>query len=283
MKGILAVWTIAGAILGAAGDAAFPKARIVAEQSVDSRLAGKDPVRAMRRFAGYGGEAAKAGRFTPNPDFWAKGVDFSCASMWNSQGGNTRAGTAVTPRHVVFAHHYALQPGTRLDFWGTDGTVHSRKLVATCRVSTTDLAVGALDADLPGSVRPAPILPADYATYLGRGADVPCVAFDYEEKALVVELAAIPNGRRETDVRTHAPRDANRLRFFEQLVAGDSGNPVFLVMNEDAILLLTSFRRSVDGAPSGPSPTLLRTLLQYEMDRLAPGYRLREYDFSAYR
>ena len=283
MKGLLLAGLALGLMIGAVGAEPLMKARIVANYSVDSRLSGKDPVKALRRFLDYGGEAAKAGRFTPNPDFWAKGVDFSCASMWNSQGGNTRAGTAVTPRHVVFANHYPLQPGVRLDFLGTDRKVHSRKLVATRRVSNTDLMVGALDADLPGTVHPAPILPVDYATSLGSGADLPCVAFDYEEKAIVVELMAIPRDRRATNIYTRVPQKADRLRFFEHIIVGDSGNPIFLLLNGDVILLSTILRVNGEGAPLGPSPVLLRSLLQYEMDQLAPGYRLQAYDFSSYR
>ena len=255
-------------------------ARIVAAYSVDGRIEGKNPAASLKRFLNYGGEAAKAGQFTPNPDFWAKGVDFSCASMWNSQSGSTRAGTAVSPRHVVFAAHYPISPGTRISFMGTDGAVHTRTLKAANRVSSTDLMVGALDKDLPQSVHPAFVLPADYERYIGNGTGLPTVTFDYEEKALVADLNGIRRGRGSESAGSHFPVSATRRLFGEPLIVGDSGNPCFLVINEDVILLYTV----MSGGPGGgPALHGLRLILQNEMDFLAPGFRLKEYDFSPFK
>ena len=41
---------------------------------------------------------------------WANDVDTSCASFWNSQHGQLRAGTLLTKRHVLFANHFLFDP-----------------------------------------------------------------------------------------------------------------------------------------------------------------------------
>ena len=77
------------------------------------------------------------------------------------------------------------------------------------------------------------------------------MAFDYEEKAIVVELMAIPRDRRATNIYTRVPQKADRLRFFERIIVGDSGNPIFLLLNGDVILLSTILRVNGEGAPLG--------------------------------
>ena len=277
----VAAWVFLILPLRAAADRHEPllTARLVAVHSVESRLTNAPPAKAWRRFSNWSAAAVQNGTLKPNPSFWAKGVDFSCASFWNTQGRNTRAGTAVSARHVVFAHHFPIAAGTTLMFFGTDGQIHHRKITASRRISTTDLMVGVLESDLPRTVHPALILPPNWRDYLGSGAGLPVVTFDYEEKGLVMELNAPQSGRRGDVWSARHPVDPARAPFTERLIVGDSGNPCFLLMNEDVILLYTI---TTGGPGGGPAIQPLRAMLQYAMDQLCPGYRLREYDFSSY-
>ena len=36
-----------------------------------------------------------------NEDLWCADLDITCVSPWNSSGGHKKAGTLVTPRHVI--------------------------------------------------------------------------------------------------------------------------------------------------------------------------------------
>ena len=265
--------------------------------SVDSRLAGRSPEKSWSRFDGY--PAASADRLAFNRDFWALDVDFSCVSPWNDRFRSQRAGTAVSPVHVVFANHFQLSPGTRVYFVGTDGKLYYRRYLAGLRVGETDLMVGLLDSPLPPAVRPAAILPDDYAAYIGNADKLPVVTFDQKERALVQELWPIStapesNGMSSRNLKFSsgwhsvgaavpeppelAEARERRARFYDHLVKGDSGNPCFLLVGREPILLYTVFS---GGPGAGPALQKLRVQLQNAMDRLRPGYTLRTFDFSA--
>jgi hypothetical protein len=247
--------------------------RIVADYSIDSRLKGKDPKKSMLRLENYVANAKK-GEFVLNKNWWAKDIDFSCVSPWNTKGGNTRAGVAISSRHILFCHHFPLLLGSKVYFRGTDGKAYARELVATNRVSVTDLMVGLLDEDLPLCVHPAYVLPDDYEKYFGSGAGLPVVSFDYEEKAIVSELISIPRKGKEAYIRSRKPSSPLRAQFHEPIIQGDSGNPCFLIMNQSPILLYTLHS---GGAGGGPSIIHLKSMIQYEMDNLKLGYKLKEY------
>lgn len=267
---------------------------------VDSRLAGRSPSESLPRFLDYEANARRWS-FAFNPRFWARGVDFSCASPWNDRFGSQRAGTAVSSVHIVFANHYPFTPGTKIAFIGCDGVVYLRSYLSGIRVEGTDLMVGLLDRPLPPSVHPAAILPDDYADYIGNAADLPAATFDQEEKLLVTELWQIPSApnaksmmSRNMKFRPAMPKDAaddpvkakaaearlkrraKRTEFYEQLITGDSGNPCFMIVGREPILLYTVYS---GGPGSGPALQKLRVPLQEAMDKMAPGHKLRVFDF----
>lgn len=101
-----------------------------------------------------------------------------------------------------------------------------------------DLTIYTLDSPLPGTITPCKILPANYATYLS---DVerhrpPVIVMDQQEKARVFDLFALANGVGGTKPTLAPDREA----FYELgLGQEDSGNPVFLIVN-DALVLLTT-------------------------------------------
>ncbi len=264
--------------LGAHGDLRnrnFPIAEEI-RGDVDARLSRSDARKGLCRYVDYTVNGER-GVFVENPDFWARGIDFSCASPWNSHDGGQRAGTAVSARHIVFAHHFPLQVGSHITFVGNDGRTVKRRLDNAKRVGNSDLAVGLLDEDLPKTVKPAYVLPNDFTNYVGYANAFPVVMFDQEEKALVREMPSVYRG-------THAvqslrePKGELRRRFYEEIVGGDCGDPAFLVVRDGVILLATI--DNVKGA--SPSVFMLGEEVQRTMDSLMRGYKLKQYDFAAH-
>ncbi len=251
----------------------FPIAEKIRED-VDARLAGSNACRALCRYVDYVANG-EHGVFIKNPDFGARGIDFSCASPWNSHGKQCRAGTAVSARHVVFAHHFPIQVDACITFVGNDGRTVKRRLVNAKRVGNSDLAVGLLDEDLPKTVKPAYVLPNDFTNDVGYANAFPVVVFDQEEKALVREIPSVYRGASAVQ-SLRKPKGGLRRRFYEEIVSGDCGDPAFLVVRGGVILLATV--DSVTGA--SPSVFMLREEVQRAMDELMPGYRLREYSFA---
>ena len=245
---------------------------------VDRRIASSDPDTVLSRFVNYPAGADKD-RFVLNPKFWAKGIDFSCVSPWNSAGGALRAGTLISKRHIIFAKHFPLATGTRIVFVGEDGGVCPCYIEKTKAVDKCDIMIGLLNAEVTPNIHPAKILPSDYAKYLGDCKGLPVVTFNQKEKLLLTEASAMPtNAVPYRGFSSHAPHDEYRARFREKIVVGDSGNPAFLLVANQPILICCLFS---GGAGAGPTPHTLKLEVQAAMDELCPGYKLEEFDFKS--
>ena len=257
-----------------------------ATNSIAQRIAGADPAVCLSRFADYPPSKGKLGfprclfekPFPSNEKFWLKDVDFSCVSPWNDSCGTLRAGTAISKRHVIFAKHFPLWKGVRILFVGQDGEVCPCSIEATKEVPKSDIMIGLLNAELTPNIKPAKILPSDYEKYLGRGGGLPVVTFDQHENAYLTELTIIVTpecGRWQGSIY---PKDEHRQAFRHPMVGGDSGNPAFLLIGNEPILL---YCLKAGNAGGGPSIHRYRNEIQKAMDEMCPGYALEEFDFKA--
>lgn len=246
-------------------------------KSIDRRLADAEPSFGLSRFVGYPAGAAQ-GKFTPNPMFWAKGVDFSCASPWNSACGAQRAGTLISKRHIVFAKHFPLWKGVRILFVDNEGGVCPCHIDGTRAVEGTDIMIGLLNAEVTPNIRPAKILPTDAETYIGQGAGLPVVTFNQREKLSITDMSLIPTNTAKAKWQgSHIPTNEVWKTFREKIVGGDSGNPAFLLIGDQPILL---YCLKSGGSGAGPALRHYRREIQAAMDDLCSGYKLEAFDFS---
>lgn len=249
----------------------------VAAQSVDSRIAADCSSAHLSRFTAistsfWSGDPI----FKPNTNFWLRGVDFSCASPWNTAGRNCRAGVAISKRHIIFAKHFPISAGTRIFFVGEDGGVCPCGVDATRTVADKcDIMIGLLNAEVTPNIHPAKILPGDYEKYIGNCSGLPVVTFNQREEAYVTELISIRTNTLFRTISSHKPFTKKREHFKQVNENGDSGKPTFLIFNNEPILLYCQL-----GANSGPGVHLFRKEIQKAMDALCPGYKLEEFDFA---
>jgi len=171
-----------------------------------------------------------------NEDLWCKDLDLTCISPWNSSGGHKKAGTLVTPRHVIGAAHYEYSVGAVVRFVEKNGSVHNRTVIGKARHPKykphyPDLTIYTLDSDLPSTITPCSVMPSNYSSHLDNvpGIKIPCLGFDQEEKALIIDWNS--GGRMRT------PTDSKRRIFHESKIKGDSGNPAFLIFNGKLVLM----------------------------------------------
>ena len=247
--------------------AVLPLQQIVSE-SVDKRIAGKDPAKAHRRLSG---------KFAPNPYFWASDVDFSCLSPRSDRFGGLRGGTLVSKRHFLFAWHFPIPKDTRLHFLDAAGQVCTCSVDAIRKVGNEDIGVGLLNAEVTPDIHPVKILPTDFTNYVGTAEGLPVVAFDQEGKALVLDLHAIPTESKRWAMFTRKPKDASRLSYYERIIPGDSGQPCFMIVGKEPILL---YCHKMPGGGGGPAIHMEARQIQAVMDELCPGYKLEAFDFS---
>jgi hypothetical protein len=160
----------------------------------------------------------------------------TCISPWNSTGLNTRAGTLITPRHIVFASHYEISEGATIRFITDDNQVVNRTMLKKIRRDNfpSDITVGVLNEDVPSSISFCKVLPSNFSDYLPTGISlIGALGLDQQERATVIDMRAFA-----TDLITFDyPVNTNKSVLYFGKFSGDSGNPAFLIINNELILL----------------------------------------------
>lgn len=188
-------------------------------------------------------------KFTRNPSCWINGANnISCFSPAQMSGSNwtQRAGTLVTKKHIVYAKHFAiniLPGGTPIIFVDNQNNVVVRKLISFATHVDKDIAIGLLNEEIPDNISIAKVLPPNYEQYLGFHKHFLVVGLDQEEKAILKICNSIFDGSFSTNdlsdriIANLHPEFVQFASFSEGIVVGDSGNPVFVIINNELVLL----------------------------------------------
>ncbi len=161
--------------------------------------------------------------------------------------------TLVTPRHFVCATHFTPAVGQPVRFVDSDGVVVERTVAAVAAVpndseGNSDLALGTLDGEVPGTVTPFRWLNlAEEDAY--RGARL--MAFGRAARGgkgvlagfKTLDETGIADTRASYFIYRHPSGDDDDC-FFE---SGDSGSPCFATVNGEAVLV--SVNSAVGNAP----------------------------------
>lgn len=230
--------------------------------------------------------------FIRNTNCWLYGVgNISCASPAQMSGSlwYQRAGTLISPRHVVLAKHYTIGVGYDLKFVADDNTVITRQLESMILDPNNDIAMYLLDSDVPNSIKFAKVLPKDHPTYLSQSTTHRySVYFDQEEKALLginTYLPYHPNPpgyqnvvyvQNPQYINNATPEDLSLQPWYETPISGDSGNPIFLIIDNELVLIST-WTTPV----SGPAYCGLFDNVNNLMSQLGGGYQLTPIDLEA--
>lgn len=257
------------------------------EAAVNSRIQGAT-IDMLPIFSDFTASHA-AGQYVRNPQCWAYDLSekLTCVSPWNSNAGHRKAGTALTPRHVGLARHFWYPVGTVLRFVTSDNetitrTVTHRLAHPNYSPFYPDLALYLLNEDLPESITPAKVLPPNYEDYFPTGPKyVATLGFDQEEKALVTDLNVFTTG----SVGFRFPDQPYEQVLYESKVLGDSGNPAFLIINDElACLTFWTYGGAGSGTFLTPHINDLNGMIE-TLDAAAginTGYTLQSVDLSAF-
>jgi hypothetical protein len=215
-----------------------------------------------------------------NPDVWtnrgSQAVDWTGMSPWNSQWPSApfvKAGTLITPRNIVFANHYLLNPGDRIVFVDKDGHVIIRTLVSSLNVDS-DIQVGLLDSDVPETITTYPIISSsDFNSHLRSLNTLPVVMFDQEDKALIDDS----NSWNQNQIFHMTSQNAKRADFSEALIVGDSGNGGFVIIDGKPVLMFTHWT-----ANSGPNYSMSYDKINSILDTLGGGYHVSTYNLDCF-
>lgn len=226
--------------------------------------------------------------YTRNISCWAYEYDLTCISPYNTDAGTRKAGTLVTPRHIIFAAHYEIANNATVRFVRTDNTVVDRVMTHKQRHPSyspyfPDLTIGVLDSDVPSDIKFCRVLPDNWENYFPTGINrMPCLTLDQEEKALITDGNVI-----FTTYTSFLSPESNtkRREFYELKISGDSGNPAFLIINDELVLLTVW---TFGGAGRGTSITYYKSDINQMIKDvdiaagISTGYTLSEISLSAY-
>jgi hypothetical protein len=217
----------------------------------------------------YGGNAVWSQNWTTNFDFSGIAWDrFQC-------------GTLVSPRHMICAAHFPRFLGDKVTFHDRFGTPHQRTIVAevtegfNARAVVGDCHIYLLDQPLPDTVKWYSFLPPSYR-YTDALVGALVVLTDQEKKALVSKVRDASYGI------SYVKDDSLSPVFHENLVKGDSGHPVFVVVNGELVLVSL---HTVGG--TGGSGTFYSHPSQYSgfihlFNRFSHGYSISLFDMTGW-
>jgi hypothetical protein len=217
--------------------------------------------------------------YTRNPTCWASSLDWTGVSPHNSAGGFQRGGTLISPRHLIWANHFNIPNGTTMTFVSAENQIVTRTLTNSLQISSSDIRVGVLNSDIGASVSHYSVLPSNWDDYLVTVSQtyIPLVTTDQEQKAICRELSNI-------SITAHGGRMFHRLaqvsprqNFSENIVVGDSGRPMFMIINGEMVFLGCHYN-------TGAIVSLHEyiTEINAAMTTLGGGYQLTQVDLSGF-
>ena len=227
-----------------------------------------------------------------NAGCWLADVDLSAVSVANRDAGgswrHTRAGTAITTRHVAFAAHYTPPVGAELRFVNAAGTVFTHTILAYHGAVTAgedvlnDLSIAVITPALDASITPMKVagpwimqgvtsngyytggiaawidqLKNCYATHVGyRTSSISSSKRTGTFNSTVFTDIMIDGKIESILSQTESPYLESFASFTKLPVGGDSGSPVMLVIGGDPILLWT-WHTAASGTPVYASTALV--------------------------
>ncbi len=229
------------------------------------------------------------GIYIRNTSVWTGDVDLTCISPWNDYGANVRAGTLITAKHIIFAAHLLLYVGDVVRFVTMDNEVIERTIVSVKNTpdrdgSDSDYAIAEFDEELPDSITSANLLPSNFDTLMPSmgAANIPGLLLDQVEHAIVGEISSTSESSKTVDWTTVPDSDDTRAEHGEAIVGGDSGNPSFIIVDDQLVLMSVWSTSDREDWADGTNFSLMKYNIQTIINTLSGStdYELKTIDIS---
>ena len=131
-------------------------------------------------------------------------------------------------------------------------------------------------------------LPSYYREYGGAVISTSLDKFVYVmikprfESGIRLSYSRTENVANASCVTITRPSDANRLQYYEEVIGGDSGNPVFTIVNNEAVLLGGWYMKWPNAGVATLLPSYISDI-NSTIAALSSGYKITEADLSSYK
>jgi hypothetical protein len=215
--------------------------------------------------------------FTQSPIGWVRNAASWVRSFnWTGTAagimglGGVGGGTLITSRHVLFANHVpyrTLPQPFDIFFVNADSRTFTYKVTSIQQVGTTDIAIGTLDRAVDSSINIYSVLPYNWTDYVKvkkeayntmgvKGVKLTLslpVLYGNQTKMIATgDVVEIDFGK----AIVRSPEFEPARAWASQLAVGDSGNPIF-VMVGDELVLLGAWHTGSNGMDVGTFPWLI--------------------------
>lgn len=216
-----------------------------------------------------------------NGNCWVKSIDLSGYAVCNVPLGGVGGGTLITKKHVLLANHvpYAATP-FMIFFVNNNNLSLVYNVIKTRRVGNTDILIGELDKEVDASLKVCSVLPSNYSKYFNKNASFPILHSDQERKALIANYGIVENVDNSVCITIMPPTDPNRSQYYEQVIGGDSGNPVFTLINNEPVLLGGWYKQWYNGG--GLCTCIPNYITEINLILGESGMKLKEADLSQF-
>jgi hypothetical protein len=218
--------------------------------------------------------------WTRNQNTFLKSIDLSGFAVYVDNGENwtkaAKSGVLISNKHILFPQHFISNPSTPFDvkFVNNNNEVFTYTVTATTWLSGTDILIGVLNTTIDSSLCFYKILPSDFQNYYsvvldpnGSGLEMPVVYTD-QEKILSVGDAKLDRGGSSPYPwvwKVYSSLNSKKYSYSRGLISGDSGNPIFVVLNNELIILgvWLSGTGTRDASPPGKELGVLPAIHEY--------------------
>jgi hypothetical protein len=209
--------------------------------------------------------------FSPNPRSWVGGVEFSGWAPPVMPSMQERHVVLLTARHGITCNHaFGSGPGTQVVMTGTNGSRYTNGISTTIG-GLDDLRLVVFTNDWPAQVTPWAVLPTNYTDYVNLS-NVMALWYRHNTGKMNVYSNFWQQGL-EARVANPVPG----IPFFEPVATGgDSGSPVFFVLNRRPIFAFSVYSGLIAG-PFVSNPVCF----DWVRTNIAP-YKLETVDVSGF-
>lgn len=216
-----------------------------------------------------------------NNNCWVRSLDLTGYAACIVPLGGVGGGALITKKHVLFANHVPYSATPFLIFFVTNNNLSiTYNVIKTRRVGNTDILIGELDREVDPSLKVYSVLPSNYLKYFNKNTSFPILHSDQERKALIANYGSIENVDGCNCVTIVPPKEPNRSQYYEQVIGGDSGNPVFVIINNEAVLIGGWYKQWYNGG--GLCTCIPNYINEINTILNESGMKLKEIDLSGF-